>query len=104
LYLKEFILKVKIDSFLEDLIPGYLEGRKKDIVDIIAAIGREDYSLIEKITHKMAGNLGSYGFKELGLIAKELENLSIAKENIEKISVLMNKFEANFSDLEIEYI
>lgn len=96
-------MKVKIDSFLKDLIPEYLEGRKADMVTLSESIANKDLQTIEKISHKMAGNLGSYGFKELGSVAKKIEEACMNRKPEEEIANLINNLREKFEQLEIEY-
>ncbi len=67
----EFV--VVVDDDLQDLIPGYLEGRRKDIAAILAALERDDLELIRTIGHKMKGSGGGYGFDRITEIGRGIE-------------------------------
>ena len=56
---------VVVDDDLQDLIPDYLEGRRKDIAAIRSALERDDLESIRSIGHKMKGSGGGYGFDRL---------------------------------------
>jgi len=64
---------VDIDLDMEDIVPGYLENRKKDIVEIQAAIEKGDWDFLKTISHKIKGNAGGYGFDGLSQIGGKLE-------------------------------
>jgi HPt (histidine-containing phosphotransfer) domain-containing protein len=70
---------VNIDKDLAEIIPPFMENRKKDIVDLKNAISTSDFDTMKVIGHKLAGNAGSYGFDELGNYGAKLEEASISK-------------------------
>jgi len=70
---------VSIDSDLEELIPGYLEGRRKDANTILAEIENNNFEEIRVIGHTMKGTGGGYGFDIITDIGKAIE--TGAKEN-----------------------
>lgn len=55
-------IRVQIDAELADLIPGYLENRRKDIGAITEALTKDDYDVIRILGHSMKGSGGGYGF------------------------------------------
>ena len=70
---------VNIDPDLEDLIPGYIENRYKDIKTINAALESGDFESIRILGHSMKGSGGGYGFNEITTIGMNIERA--AKEN-----------------------
>ena len=70
---------VKVDQDLEDLIPGFLKNRFKDIDDIHKALEVRDYEKIRIIGHSMKGAGGGYGFDYVTELGKAIE--AAAKEN-----------------------
>lgn len=64
---------VFVDEDLQDLIPGYLENRLKDIAAIQASLAQGDYEAIRSIGHKMKGSGGGYGFDEITNIGRAME-------------------------------
>ena len=71
---------VRVDRDLEDLIPGYLENRHKDIKSILVALGREDYDSIRVIGHSMKGSGGGYGFDDITTLGKSIEEAAKNKK------------------------
>jgi len=84
--------KVRIDKDLEDLIPGYLENRQKDIKSILSSLEKEDYESIRILGHSMKGSGGGYGFDSITGIGKSIEeaaknkNISEIKKQVEELS------------------
>lgn len=66
-------ITVRIDRDLEDLIPGYLENRRKDMESIRQALKKEDLEAIRVIGHTMKGSGGGYGFDRITDIGRTLE-------------------------------
>jgi len=64
---------VIVDEDLQDLIPGYLENRLKDIAAIRAALAQGDYEAIRSIGHKLKGSGGGYGFDQITEIGRLME-------------------------------
>jgi HPt (histidine-containing phosphotransfer) domain-containing protein len=64
---------VFVDEDLQDLIPGYLENRLKDIAAIQDSLAHGDYEAIRSVGHKMKGSGGGYGFDEITNIGRSLE-------------------------------
>lgn len=62
-----------VDSDLEDLIPEFMELRRKDIISINKALEEGDYKTIEILGHSMKGSGGGYGFDAITEIGKVLE-------------------------------
>ena len=71
--MEEHHVTVKIDRDLEDLIPGYLENRRKDVVSIREALKNNDLDTIRIIGHSMKGSGGGYGFDRITEIGKSIE-------------------------------
>jgi len=65
---------VTVDEDLQDLIPGYLENRRKDAEELQKALARSDFEVIRVLGHKMKGSGGGYGFDEISEIGRALED------------------------------
>jgi HPt (histidine-containing phosphotransfer) domain-containing protein len=64
---------VTVDEDLQDLIPGYLDNRIKDIEIIHESLAQGDYEVIRSIGHKMKGSGGGYGFDKITDIGRAIE-------------------------------
>jgi len=65
---------VIVDEDLQDLVPGYLENRRKDVEELRGALARSDFEAIRVLGHKMKGSGGGYGFDEISEIGHALED------------------------------
>ena len=64
---------VRVDPDLADLIPGFLDNRRKDISAMRAALAQNDYETIRTLGHSMKGAGGGYGFDAITDIGAALE-------------------------------
>ena len=64
---------VTIDSDLKPLMPMFIAGRKKDIVDIREAMARHDFHTVGRIAHGMRGAGDMYGFEPIAALAATIE-------------------------------
>ena len=64
---------VQVDADLEDLIPGYLQNRHKDLEAIQQALEKQDFESIRVLGHSMKGTGGGYGFDAITAIGRTLE-------------------------------
>ena len=98
------MIVIKVDPDLEDLIPGFLKNRAKDVDDIRSALQARNYEKIRILGHSMKGAGGGYGFDAITLIGRSLE--SAAKENcpdrvikaVEELSDFLEKVEVVFEE------
>ena len=64
---------VRVVSSLAPLVPGFLEGRRRDIDAIAEALERSDYDNVRILGHNMKGSGAGYGFNRITEIGASLE-------------------------------
>lgn len=64
---------VRADPDLKDLIPGFLQNRRRDTEAIRDAMARDDMERVRFIGHMMKGSGGGYGFGALSDFGTALE-------------------------------
>src|SRR4030042_1573665 len=72
---------VRVDPDIADLIPGFLENRRKDIKTMGEAVIQGDFETIQTLGHSMKGAGGSYGFDAITDIGNSLEHAAMAKDS-----------------------
>jgi CheY-like chemotaxis protein len=65
---------VRVISSLAALVPGFLEGRRRDIEAIAAALERSAYDDIRILGHNMKGCGAGYGFNRITQIGASIEH------------------------------
>ena len=64
---------VKVSKDIEDLIPTYLENRKKELDVLRQAVKAADFEQLRQIGHRMRGVGVSYGFDDVTSLGKLIE-------------------------------
>jgi CheY-like chemotaxis protein/HPt (histidine-containing phosphotransfer) domain-containing protein len=70
---KDAIL-VRADPKFTDLIPGFLQNRRHDVIAMLDALDRGDFEAVESLGHGMRGAGGSWGFQDITDIGAALEH------------------------------
>src|SRR6478752_5763909 len=71
---------VSVDPDLEELIPGFLENRRKDAAVLARAAKAGDEKTIRLLGHRMKGDGGGYGFQEISQIGEALEQAATRQD------------------------
>ncbi len=95
--------KVSVEKDLEDLIPGFLENRHKDVLELRVLIQNRNVVEISKIGHRLKGTCGGYGFAKLSELGKVLEGAG-KESDFSAIETALGAIEAHLSHLTIEYV
>ncbi|MGR9089474.1 MAG: Hpt domain-containing protein [Gammaproteobacteria bacterium] len=69
---------IKIDPDLEELIPGFLANRAKDVTSIRALLDADDFDAIRILGHSMKGAGGGYGFDRITELGDTIETAALA--------------------------
>ena len=93
---------VKVDPDLEELIPGFLGNRGKDLTKLRAAMDRNDLPAIQSIGHSLKGVGGGYGFMRLSDIGAEME-VAAKAGNAAPLPELINALADYLSRVMVEY-
>ena len=64
---------VKIARDIEDLIPVFLENRKKELETLRSALAAADFEQLRQLGHRMKGVGHSYGFDHVSTLGKHIE-------------------------------
>lgn len=62
-----------VDIELKELIPGFLENRRKDIQSILKALDQDNYETARVLGHSMKGSGAGYGFDPITDIGRSIE-------------------------------
>ena len=69
----EETILVRANPKLTDLIPGFLQNRRHDVIAMLAALDRGDFETVESLGHGMKGAGGSWGFQGITDVGAALE-------------------------------
>ena len=73
-------LTVHIDPGLEEIVPGFLENRRRDVQTLETALQQNDLNTIRVIGHRMKGDGGGYGFDAISTIGDGIEQAAARED------------------------
>jgi hypothetical protein len=95
-------ITVSIDPDLEDLVPGFLENRRKDAALLARAAQTGDLKTVRLLGHRMKGDGGGYGFLEISEIGEALEQAA-RREDWKVIAERTNALMAFLARVDVVY-
>jgi CheY-like chemotaxis protein/HPt (histidine-containing phosphotransfer) domain-containing protein len=66
-------IPVRANPKFADLMPGFLQNRRQDVIAMLDALERGDFQTVESLGHGMKGAGGSYGFQAITDFGAALE-------------------------------
>ena len=93
---------IKIDPDLEELIPGFLENRVKDVASLQEALTDENYQTMQSIGHSLKGVGGGYGFDGMSELGAGIE-AAAKQQDISDLSELIKKLDQYMQNIEIVF-
>lgn len=73
-------LTVQVDQYLEEIVPGFLENRRRDVQTLTTSLAQSDLKTIHLIGHRMKGDGGGYGFDAISAIGAALEQAATKED------------------------
>jgi HPt (histidine-containing phosphotransfer) domain-containing protein len=85
---------VYIDPDLAEIVPGFLENRRRDVRFLQEALQHNDLKTILVLGHRMKGDGGGYGFDTISAIGEALELAAVRQDRltIERQTSELNDF------------
>lgn len=85
---------VEIDPDIAELVPVFLNNRRRDTEKIKELLADRNFGDIRIIGHSMAGSAGGYGFPEIGKIGRTIETAALASrsEEIRKANDMLSEY------------
>lgn len=95
-------MKIYIDKDLEDVFPGYLENRHKELIELQTLIDNKDLGKLKVLAHRLAGNAGSYGLAFLSEVGSKME-ADCLKSDLSKMNDYFSQIKVYLEELSYEY-
>jgi HPt (histidine-containing phosphotransfer) domain-containing protein len=73
-------ITVYINPGLEEIVPGFLENRRRDVQILEAALQENNLAQIRMIGHRMKGDGGGYGFDAISTMGDALEQAAARED------------------------
>lgn len=93
---------VSVDKDMQDIVPGYLEARRREMPELLALHSAGDLDALRKIGHKLAGSGGGYGFDRLSELGKQVETLALSGDAA-GVSARLEELKEYLENLEVVY-
>ncbi len=93
---------VHVDEEIKDLIPGFLENRRKDVIALNEALAKDDHETIRILGHKLKGTGGGYGFDLITDLGQSIEEAA-KEENNDEIQKRIHELTHFLENVEVIY-
>ncbi|MBF0185097.1 MAG: Hpt domain-containing protein [Magnetococcales bacterium] len=94
--------QITVERELEEIIPGYLANRHKDILQLTDLLGKEDFETMRVLGHRMKGSGAGYGLDEISRIGAAMEQAARGQHSAE-LTALIQELTLYLDRLEIVY-
>jgi signal transduction histidine kinase/CheY-like chemotaxis protein len=95
-------IRVVVDSTLEDIVPGYLENRRKEIAAFRTGLAKGDFGLLRTLGHRLKGSGGGYGFPALTEMGAAIESAALVQDPA-TIAGRVDELERFLADVRVEF-
>lgn len=92
---------VCVDEEIVDLVPGFIENRRKDLRLIREHLISSDIEKIRRIGHNWKGAGRSYGFVKISELGKEIEDAASAGD-VQRLADLLEETQSHLDRLRVE--
>lgn len=93
---------VYIDADYEDLIPQFLENRRKDVAKLRELAAAAAFEEARRIGHSMKGVGGGYGFERISEIGRAIEEAAAQRDG-PAVQRLVDQLERYLTSVKIVY-
>lgn len=76
----ENVITLYIDQVLEEIVPGFLDNRRRDVQTLETALQENNLAQIRMIGHRMKGDGGGYGFDAISIMGTALEQAAARED------------------------
>ena len=94
--------KVTVAKDLEDLIPVFMNNRRKEVESLRAALSAADFEQLRPLGHRKKGVGNSYGFERISLFGKNIEEGASSGDRA-SLDACINEYKDYLSKLQVEY-
>jgi CheY-like chemotaxis protein len=94
---------VPVEEGMEDVVPGYLEKRRREVPVYAEALERDDFEAIRQLAHKMKGTGSGYGFPVLTELGGLMEKAAMDNHSAQ-IREFLDRLALYLESVELKYI
>ena len=93
---------VHLDPLIKDIVDDFLQHRRENASAISEALETGDLEIVGDIGHDIEGTAGAFGFKEMGLIGRSLQQAA-RDASLGEIETLAEELTSYLSRLRVVY-
>lgn len=93
---------LRLDKDLQDLVPGFMDSRRRDLQTLRDALDNADFERIARLGHNITGVAGSFGFSHLSRLGRTLERAA-GDQDEAAVEDCMERMREHLERLRIEY-
>lgn len=93
---------INVNPKIKDLIPDYLNNRKRNVTTIRMCLKNSDFKTIETIGHRMRGLGRTYGFAGISDIGTSIEKAAL-NEDKAAIEEMCKHLLAYLDNIDLQY-
>jgi len=96
-------LTVRVEQGMEDVVPAYLDKRRKDVKTYRSALAGGDFETLRMLGHKMKGTGTGYGFPLLTEIGSVIEQAALHQDSkeiaasVDRLASYLEKVQLNYA-------
>lgn len=79
---EEARIRVRVRADLAELVPAFLDHRRREVASLPAALQASEYGRIRGWAHNMAGTGGAFGFQPITEIGRAMEAAAKAADGV----------------------
>jgi HPt (histidine-containing phosphotransfer) domain-containing protein len=91
-----------VDRSIHDLVPAFLNNRKREVETLRHALVMGDFDLVRHVGHRMRGVGGSYGFEYITQLGRRLEHCG-RERDADLLGELLAEYADYLATVRIEY-
>lgn len=90
------LTEVSVETDILDLVPSFLKSRSQELEALESAVTEKDFDTVAKMAHTIKGISEPYGFPRLGVLARDLEFASKARQ-VQEMQLYLNQMKTYLS-------
>lgn len=92
--------QVAVAHAIRDLIPTYLANRKREVLELRAALEKQDLERVRYLAHRMKGGGAAFGFPDITALGRRIEGAAQAGQT-GQIEPLIDEYDSYLKNLSI---
>ena len=95
--------EAQVPKDLADLIPAFLDNRRKELDALARALSRDDFEELSRLGHRMKGVGSPYGFPYIGALGHRIEEVARERDRHAVMS-LIAEYRSYLGRVRVSYI